>query len=455
MPKFPLPPNNTRLGFHYYPDTNHYRQSDLQTWLPELHSLGVSWLTLQAPIDRAIPEYFLTELIAAGIEPILHLPLPLSETPSLNDLDVIFSAYAHWGIHYIVLYDRPNNREAWPTDAWAQSDLVERFLDRFIPAAQTALKFDLNPVLPPLEPGGDFWDTTFLRSALRGIARRGQTEMVSKLVLGAYAHAGSRPLNWGMGGPERWPGTRPYFTPPGQQDQIGFHIFDWYLTISRAVFGNASPILLFEAGSFSKDSSAQDPRHTDRNFALLQAILKGEPTPVSDTIADLPGPIPEPVLGCNFWLLAADSNTACAHQAWYRSEGTALPIVDALRQSVHGSRSQPAKVEMVPTSVPAPASDNLASDQTPSQIISHYLLLPLFDWGISDWYLDAIRPFVKKFHPTIGFSLQEAACAAKVTVVGSRHLIPDSELDQLRAAGSFVERIDGDGTSIATKLASR
>jgi len=33
-----------RIGFHYYPDTFHYREKDLQTWLPELQGLGAGWL---------------------------------------------------------------------------------------------------------------------------------------------------------------------------------------------------------------------------------------------------------------------------------------------------------------------------------------------------------------------------------------------------------------------------
>ena len=43
----------SRLGLHYYPDTFHYREQDLATWLAELQALGVGWLTLIAPSERA------------------------------------------------------------------------------------------------------------------------------------------------------------------------------------------------------------------------------------------------------------------------------------------------------------------------------------------------------------------------------------------------------------------
>jgi hypothetical protein len=68
----PTQTNRSRLGFHYYPDTLHYRASDLYTWLPELKAMGAGWLTLVAPPNYAIPEPFLHGLLAAGIEPILH-----------------------------------------------------------------------------------------------------------------------------------------------------------------------------------------------------------------------------------------------------------------------------------------------------------------------------------------------------------------------------------------------
>jgi hypothetical protein len=466
MPKLPLPPKNTRLGFHYYPDTQHYRESDLQIWLPELRSLGVTWLTLKAPLDRAIPETFLTGLLSAGIEPVLHFSLPLSNALPIGDLSFLFEAYARWGIHYVVLFDRPNCRDAWPAEAWIQSDLVERFLDLFIPAAQAALRSNLIPVFPPLEPGGDYWDTAFLRAALHGLRRRTQDRKLNQLVLSAYARSGERPLDWGSGGPESWPGVHAYFTPPGQQDHRGFRIFDWYLALSQAVLDEPLPIMLFEVGSYpqagpgNNDNSLKACDHTDRNFSLVQTIFQATRAKAIDAVpealAENPGSLPPQVLCGNFWLLAACPQTPHVPQAWFKPDGQALPIVGALRQWLAGlpgpPQDQPESMAAV-TGQPCTAAP-LEGAPPRSHPIKHYLLLPLFEWGIADWYLDAIRPFVKKHHPTVGFSLEEAIHAARVTVVGSRHLIPDSKVDELRAAGCLVERIDGDGTSIATRLAA-
>jgi len=70
---YPRPDNDTGIGFHYYPDLNHYRADDLRRWLGELKSLGTSWLCLLAPISEPLPHFFIQALLDAGIEPIIRL----------------------------------------------------------------------------------------------------------------------------------------------------------------------------------------------------------------------------------------------------------------------------------------------------------------------------------------------------------------------------------------------
>lgn len=68
-------PPRQKLGFHYFPDTLHYTEKDLQQWLPLLMELGAGWLVLRTEINRAIPEYFISGLIKAGIQPIIQFPV--------------------------------------------------------------------------------------------------------------------------------------------------------------------------------------------------------------------------------------------------------------------------------------------------------------------------------------------------------------------------------------------
>jgi hypothetical protein len=443
-------PINHRLGFHYYPDTHHYTESDLHAWLPELNQLAVHWLTLVAPRDRAIPETFITGLLQAGIEPILHFPLTLTAPPEPDEMELLFLSYARWGVRYAALFDRPNLRAAWSAATWAQTDLVERYLDIFIPLAETALNAGLIPVLSPLEPGGDYWDTSFLLAALRGMQRRGSLKLLQSLALGAYAWVGEHPITWGAGGPERWPGTRPYCTPSDQQDQRGFYIFDWYKAIAQAILGKSPDILLLAAGyrmrNADHDASIDEVyQHTRKNLALFQLIKDGQATEEESMVAES---IPAEVLACNFWLLACSSDQPAVTDAWFQSDGSTLPIVTVLRPPIQDS-TQPEEQE---EEIPLPPFDEPIVEET-KHPIEHYLLLPLYDWGVVEWHLDAIRPYILRHQPTVGFNPSEAILAKHVTVLGGEQAFPVEDIERLQKAGCSIEMVSGDGTSIATQMA--
>lgn len=460
---------NQRFGLHYFPDTIHYRQTDLLAWLPELKTLGIAWLTLNAPADRAIPEDFIRGLIDAGIEPILHFAIPMDPMPALQDIRPLIEAYSRWGIRYITLFDRPNSRQSWPATTWAQTDLVERFLDRFIPFAELLIEFNLNPVFSPLEPGGDYWDTAFLRGTLQSLQRRGKTVLIDKLIVGAYAASGIRPLDWGAGGPERWPGSRPYYTPAQDQDQRGFCIFDWYRTIVKAVLGKSLPMILFGVGSpglFVDNGlglKAQPPLdNVQRNVALLQYIADIPQTMFLDGMA------PD-ILACNFWLLSASEGDSQVPQAWYLPSGQASPIVGVIRQLRSGTSIAP---DSLPTKSQKFSKEEISSSPLPeislgkeqsssmqnyvSEIQNHpiarYLLLPVNENGSIDLSIEKIYPFVKKHNMTIGFSIEEAALASQVTVLENEHKVPLLLLEQLRASGSKVVVLSGSGMELASFL---
>lgn len=439
MDAIQTPPPKTRFGFYYYPDTLHYSENDIHTWLPELKSLGASWLTLLAPTDRAIPELFIRRIIEAGIQPVLHLPLSTTRSGSSDELNVLFNAYAHWGVKYITLFDRPNLLKNWSSSNWAKINLVDRFLDSFIPIAEDARQAGLIPVFPPLEPGGDYWDTAFLFAALQGLQRRGHNDLLSQLALSAYAWSGNRSPNWGAGGPERWPSTRPYLTPQNSEDHQGFRIFDWYLAVSEAAIGIPCPIILLAAGSMIDDQL--DPRspavdihaHTWQNMTLVQ-LMSGRSQEFD--------PVPPQVLCCNFWLLSTAANDGQLNNAWYKPDNTQLPVVSKLKEWVANGGTDPSS-----TAKSFPSSKMSLDGSRP---ISHYLLLPNFEWGTADYHLEAIRPFIKKYQPTIGFSPVEASHAKKVTVIGGTSSFPESIIDGLLAAGCIVEQINPDGMNIAT-----
>jgi hypothetical protein len=441
----PVPRASTRLGFHYFNDSLHYRESDLQTWLPEIKACGASWLTLIAPQDRAIPEGFIRSLIQENIEPVLHFKLPLPNPPDKESLGLLFNVYSQWGIRYVVLYDRPNRRQSWSGNSWAQNDLVERFLDNFLPVADLALQYSLTPVFPPLEPGGDYWDTAFLRAALSAIKRRGQEQLAENLVLGAYAWVNRHPLGWGAGGPERWPQARPYHTPTGQENQLGFYISDWYLAIAEAELGRPRPLILLAAGFPPHSMNGSEKNDLDLTYhteahATIAGLMSGRLVE-NPTNLELLTPPSAQVMACNFWLLAADSGSPDAALAWFHPNGNGsveinLPIVTAMRQ-----------LQQFPAG--RILSQKKADLSVSNRPINHYLLLSEGCLENRDQFPGELWHFINETHPTIGFSVEEAALAARVTVFGSQEPFPTNTLESLRIAGARVEHLGGDGTSIA------
>jgi hypothetical protein len=446
-----MPEKQNKLGFQYFPDTQHYRESDLRAWLPELQSLGAGWLVLTTPADRAIPEVFVRGLLAGGIQPILHLNLSVPAVQKNKDIPTLLSTYAKWGAKYVIFSDRPNTYQSWSSATWAQEDLVERFLDIFLPLAEAASQLGMVPIFPPLEPGGSYWDTTFLKSIMQSILRRQKTKLLDTLVISAYAWTHGKPLSYGSGGPERWAGARPYFTPTDEEDQRGFHIYEWYQTIIESVLGRSLPIMLLGVGIPGNNQIEQSPDFSPaEHAAIIMAITEAlsgndvmDPSASGKTINALP----DYILCLNLATLSASEDSPSAKYAWFRPDSNNLPVVGALRQW------QSAKsINYSP--VPAPKGAGTPPVEN-TRFIGHYILLPCYEWGVSDWHLDVVKPFVKKYQTTVGFSIEEAKHAARVTVIGNTQSVPEETIEQLRLAGCLVERISGDGTSIASQLSER
>lgn len=410
-----------KVGFHYRADANHYSEKDLGLWLPRLKVLDASWVVLNAPANRAIPEGFIATLKMEKIEPVVHFQIKPSRNPKLEEMLLLFENYQRWGVKYIILYDRPNQQESWSAEAWAQSDLPERFLDGFLSLAEAAVAIGLVPVFPPLEPGGDYWDTTFLRGALDGIKRRGSQPLQDRLILSAYAGLNGRPLSWGRGGPQSWPETQPYNTPETSQDQQGFRIGEWYNTIAEIVLERKLPLLMLGIqGPVQAGCDLSETLVNGGRLIARQGVMGEEP-------------LPEEVIGGAFWCLVGDIDSPDAGFGWYTPDGSAKPIVETFIQQ-----------EVSPPTLKGPGERRF----------THYLLLPSFEWGVADWHLNITRPFIKRHQPTVGFSLEEALQAEQVTVVGGEEHFSEKQLTYLRNQGCLVRRIDGDGTEIASQLAA-
>ena len=430
----------SRLGFHYFPDTEHYSHADLKRWLPILEALNIGWLVLVAPGQRAIPEFFVRELLKQGIQPILHFHLPLGVHIDQAEIAPLLKAYSQWGVRYAAIYDRPNVRTSWETSTWAQNNLVEQFLDLYAPLARLLLTFGLTPIFPPLEPGGDFWDTAFLRLALRSLLRRSEEALLEKLHLGAYGFTGAHPWNWGAGGPERWPGARPYHTPEAEQDHRSFRIFEWYTAIAQAEIGNSPPVYLLGAGNLASPFITAEDSTTSREFIAIWKSLQNKQTRLS---ASFPA-LGQELGACCFWLLSAEPWSRFSAAACFtpeRKPTLAGKIIMALQP---GSAGEISRKSHVGFDNPLPMT---------AYPLSHYVLLP------KDYHQNGaasnqnIISLLDRKKVISGYSVLDAALARKVIVCDAPGGYSPQQIQQLEKAGCEIVACKSSGIELAQILA--
>jgi len=396
----------------------------VRTWIPTLKGLGASFVIIPADFELAIPEDVFICAIDNELEPVVHFTTALPSPRSFNETALLLDVYRKWGVKYVILGDKPNTKNAWPIAGWYYETLVESFLDRFIPLAYHAVRIGFNPALAPLQPGGDYWDSAFLELLLLGLKRRKMDNILDSLTLTSYGYTFNKPLSWGEGGPERWPMSKPYQTLEDQEDQLGFHNFEWVQAVGQRVTGEQMPVIIIDAG---RPKTIIDGLRVEMTLEAIKQIVKAclnekdkdcEDSNRSPVFNDL-------VLSCAFSLDTL--NILLGNQL---SKGALENIFGSgINKSLNG-----------------------ISPSAEQKYLAHYLLLPSYPSGVSDVVLNKVRPFIKKLRPTVGFSLTEASNAEKVSVFPDSFLFKDEQIDKLRAAGCQVEILPESGIEIATLL---
>ncbi len=404
-----------QFGIHYFHDKEHYRLQDAINFLPLIKSAGSQLLFLTVQSTTAIPEYFLSECIKESLCPVIHLQVPVENASQNKDLYLLVETYAKQGIKHLIFFDRPNMRSSWSAPVWVLPNLVERFVDQVFPLFVFANRFDILPILPPLEPGGDYWDTLFLKSTLQAIQRRNYEV---RFGISAYGWTCGHPLDWGKGGPERWPLALPYHLNPENEDHRGIHIHEWYSSIARSVGFENLPMFVLEAG---KPESPLATLETWQGLEILNAFF---------TTKDHEN---QP----------SSSQSVQAMGLWMPGEPDSTLFQQAVEQiKAWQDVNQPKQM--------------IQNANPPGKpIIEHYVLVGTSHPAITDWRVRASHPFVVKHKATLGFSLQEASQARHVTILATEEEVPEADLSQLRHMGIFVERISETGTALATILRER
>ena len=395
-----------RLGFHYFPDEQHYTERELALWLPEVQALGARWLVLRGNARRSIPEPFIRGLIDGGVQPVVHLPVEIGSIVRA-ELDALLQAYAHWGVRHVAVYDRPNQRRAWREADWARPNLIDRYLDSLLPVLQAQQACGLRPILPPLEPGGDYWDTAFLQATLESFARRAPKALQSDLVLGLYAWSHGHPLGWGAGGPTAWKNVQPYADPIDGEDQRGIRIFEWYRQVVREVVGADAPMIVLAGGITSTEASLTEEDRISQALAIREMLASSN---------DAQG-----VQAFAFYPLATDPAHPDAERAWYGSPASPKPLAEAFLRAAAQASGKTA---------PPPAARTNAGRR--------YILLPSDPQAaaILDW--PALSRLAVDANSAMGASVEEAVRCQEVVLAGLPSEYSAQVLEQLEASGCIL-----------------
>jgi hypothetical protein len=182
---YPRPKGDTGIGFHWFPDYRHYEQRYFDVFVPELKAMGASWLVVLSDGLTPLPDWFLRGLLERNIEPIIRIYTQFVSFIDQAGLRRVCQRYAALGVHYVHVFNEPNLKCEWAE--WNPEGLPDRFMNFLIPCLETMYGVDgIIPVFTPLSPGGDYWDTSFLKTALAILNQRGKKYLYDKMAVGSH-----------------------------------------------------------------------------------------------------------------------------------------------------------------------------------------------------------------------------------------------------------------------------
>jgi len=413
----------TQLGYHFYEDTKHYTRAKLENWLESVGGKA-QWICLKSSCSTAIPEVVLLFCAEHHIKPIVQFDLADWATASPQEFVALLQYYKKNGVEFIQLDGYFNQRSTWHGIVQSGNFLAQ-LAATVVEFHQLAEEYGFYHVFPKLMPGGDYWDLVVVKHLLTELHQAEINHQTIVLTFTAWLH--DNPLLWGKGGKRKWSEPQPYQKVFNGEDHRGLMGFEWYQEIAEDEFGRQIPVILMEAG---RDVFEEDPI---RGQQALKDIIDYSGQEGNKKVFSK-------VLGI---CVSYDEQVFTNEIADYICETVDFPQVT---EETLEEKALPEKPFTQPI--------QLLSKRKNEKCVSHYLLLPEYDWGISPWHLEVALPFIRKYRPTIGYSKEEAKNATFVTIVMDDDVFNDADIDTMRKAGCKVAVIYGDGTEIAAKLAS-
>ncbi len=363
---FPRPQYDNGLGVHWSTGLFGQPPAIVDRYIAGLQSLGIRWVKImQGDTPEIAHPYLIRQLVAADIMPIVRVYQEYNDPP--QHLTELVRSGRPLGVVYYELFNEPNI--AGKPGGWREGEpiSVDRLADLWIPAADTVVREGGIPSLPALTPGGDYDDVTFLDAFLATIMRRGRQDLLLKSWLPLHNYFLNHPPDYprddvnllstplssaeanqrGLTPVEaqainrarqisRLPRSQGGFYRGDTiyEDSNAFRKFEAYHKVVMERVGVAMPIISTEGGVIA--GTQEDPRYP----------------PVSDedvarwTVAAynyMLDQAPPYYFAFTPWLLvnqAAGGGTGLWEAAaWYKMDGSTLPVIRALKENIAGRSS--------------------------------------------------------------------------------------------------------------------
>ena len=225
LSEFPKPVGDNGRGIHWVP-TTHSSSDVVDRFVHEAVDMKMKWaVILNEGTDVGGNDYLVQQLVKNGIMPVMRVYTP-EGSQIQGDLGALVRHYKAMGVSYFQLYNEPNLNEE---NGGANPD-IDKYLDKWIPAARAVTEAGGLPGFGALAPGGNMDDMEFLRIALDRIKARGQTDVLDKAWLAMHNYTLNHPLDY-------------------TKDSNGFLKFKFYDQMIREKLGRSMPIIGTEGGT--------------------------------------------------------------------------------------------------------------------------------------------------------------------------------------------------------------
>lgn len=290
---YPRPVGDNGRGLHWIPTVSQSADA-VDRFVSEAKAMNVKWVTfLNDGSTLGANDYLVKQLSAAGIEPVMRVYTD-GVKPIDGDLGAMVRHYKALGVDYFQLYNEPN----LVAENFGETPSVDRYLDGWIPAAQTVIANGGLPGIGALAPTGEADDLQFLSGAINGLKTRGQVDLLDNAWLAIHNYQGDLSLD----------------------DIKGYSRYLAYADVLQQSLGRVLPMISTEGGGFAQND-ADDARRTQAVLGAYQRVASPN--------------APDYLFNYTYWVIAnaegGGHDPAWEWQALFQN-GHTSELVDALKK---------------------------------------------------------------------------------------------------------------------------